>query len=130
MFHVKHDNPLNNPTTPTTTQNPYGETHPKKPAHQANTLTENELLKSSHALWLIEKSNRIPPTVKRTSDYSPVHVKHQLLGNDEEENSSQIPSPHNSTTPSYVSRETIGLLKLIQRPQTWLVSISKEDQAK
>jgi len=34
------------------------------------------------------------------------HVKHQLLGNDEEENSSQIPSPHNSTTPSYVSRET------------------------
>ena len=39
------------------------------------------------------------------------HVKHQLLGNDEEENSSQIPSPHNSTTPSYVSRETIGLLQ-------------------
>ena len=30
MFHVKHDNPLNNPTTPTTTQNPYGEAHPKK----------------------------------------------------------------------------------------------------
>ena len=45
--------------------NPYGETHPKKPAHQANTLTENELLKSSHALWPIEKSNRIPPTVKK-----------------------------------------------------------------
>ena len=65
MFHVKHDNPLNNPTTPTTTQNPYGETHPKKPAHQANTLTENELLKSSHVLWPTEKSNRIPPTVKK-----------------------------------------------------------------
>ena len=30
MFHVKHDNSLNKPTTPTTTQNPYGEAHPKK----------------------------------------------------------------------------------------------------
>ena len=33
--------------------------------HQANTPTENELLKSSHVLWLTEKSNHIPPTVKK-----------------------------------------------------------------
>jgi len=68
MFHVKHDNPLNKPIAPTTTQKSYGEAHPpqkKRNPHQANTLTENELLKSSHALWPIEKSSRIPPTVKK-----------------------------------------------------------------
>lgn len=64
MFHVKHDNPLNNPTTPTTTQNPYVKPTQRN-THQANTPTENELLKSSHVLWPTEKSNRIPPTVKK-----------------------------------------------------------------
>ena len=39
------------------------------------------------------------------------HVKHQLLGNNGRKTVlKNHPPPHNSTTPSYVPRETIGLL--------------------
>ena len=40
------------------------------------------------------------------------HVKHQLLGNNGRKTVLKNHPPHNSTTPSYVPRETIG--KLIQ----------------
>jgi len=112
MFHVKHDNPFNKPTPPLQPQykplrwNPPKETRtPSKYTHrkritkkQSRIMTDREVEPHS------SNSQKELPTILR------FHVKHQLLGNDEEENSSQIPSPHNSTTPSYVSRETIGLL--------------------
>ena len=106
MFHVKHDNSLNKPTTPTTTQNPYGEAHPKK--HTPSKYTHRKRITKKQSRIMTDRevephssnSQKELPTILR------FHVKHQLLGNNGRKNSSQKPSPHNSSTPSYVSRET------------------------
>lgn len=81
MFHVKHDNPLNNPTTPTTTQNPYGEAHPKK--HTPSKYTHRKRITKKQSRIMTDRevephssnSQKELPTILR------FHVKHQLLGN-------------------------------------------------
>ena len=81
MFHVKHDNPLNKPTTPTTTQNPYGEAHPKK--HTPSKYTHRKRITKKQSRIMTDRevephssnSQKELPTILR------FHVKHQLLGN-------------------------------------------------
>lgn len=93
MFHVKHDNPLNKPTTPTTTQNPYGEAHPKK--HTPSKYTHRKRITKKQSRIMTDRevephssnSQKELPTILR------FHVKHQLLGNNGRKNSSQKPSP-------------------------------------
>lgn len=93
MFHVKHDNPLNKPTTPTTTQNPYGEAHPKK--HTPSKYTHRKRITKKQSRIMTDRevephssnSQKELPTILR------FHMKHQLLGNNGRKNSSQKPSP-------------------------------------
>lgn len=95
MFHVKHDNPLNKPIAPTTTQKSYGEAHP--PQKKKSTPS-----KYTHGKRITKKQSRImtnreiEPHSSNSQKELPTilrfHVKRQLLGNDEEENSSQKPS--------------------------------------
>ena len=81
MFHVKHDNSLNKPTTPTTTQNPYGEAHPKK--HTPSKYTHRKRITKKQSRIMTDRevephssnSQKELPTILR------FHVKHQLLGN-------------------------------------------------
>lgn len=97
MFHVKHDNPLNKPIAPTTTQKSYGEAHPP-PKKKKSTPS-----KYTHGKRITKKQSRImtnreiEPHSSNSQKELPTilrfHVKRQLLGNDEEENSSQKPSP-------------------------------------
>ena len=92
MFHVKHDNPLNKPTTPTTTQNPYGEAHPKK--HTPSKYTHRKRITKKQSRIMTDRE--VEPHSSNSQKELPTilwyHVKHQLLGNNGRKNSSQKPS--------------------------------------
>ena len=96
MFHVKHDNPLNKPIAPTTTQKSYGEAHPpqkKKPTPSKYTHGKRITKKQSRIMTNREIEPHSSNSQKELPTILRFHVKRQLLGNDEEENSSQKPSP-------------------------------------
>ena len=80
MFHVKHDNPLNNPTTPTTTQNPYGEAHPKK--HTPSKYTHRKRITKKQSRIMTDRevephssnSQKELPTIEAYSVTGKIHL--------------------------------------------------------
>ena len=61
VFHVKHDNPLNKPIAPTTTQKSYGEAHPQKELPTILRFHVKQLGCCRDAVFHVKHSTKYPP---------------------------------------------------------------------